>query len=290
MPPESNCANRGEASAFDTHAHLDDERFKDDLEDVVRRAKAAGVAQILTVGTDIESSRRAIEIAKSHDGICAAVGVHPHESGRFGEQEEKVLRELCASRAGVVALREPQGDPEHGRRVVAVGEMGLDYYRDYAPREAQIAAFRKQLQIAADIGLPVIVHNRQAMADCLATMAEFKGRVRGVAHCFSGDIAAARSFMNLGFLISIAGPVTFPNSTDLQRLAAFVPDDFLLVETDCPYLAPQPCRGKRNEPAFVRYTLQTLASLRKVPTAGIIEITTRNAKNLFLMRDQRRGT
>jgi TatD DNase family protein len=254
---------------FDTHAHLDAPEYEADLEAVLQRAKSAGVAEIVTVGTDIESTKRAIEIAQAHEGIYASVGFHPHESERFGKDEEETMRRLCSA-----------------PKVVAVGEMGLDYYRDHAPREVQRNAFVRQLQIAVDAGLPIILHNRQATEDCLSVLKQFEGRLRGVAHCFSGDETAARRFLKMGFYISLAGPVTFPNAANLGRIAKLLPGDRLLVETDCPWLAPQPVRGKRNEPAFVRYTVQALAGIRGMSTEELGELTTRNARDAFCVAAQ----
>lgn len=253
------------APAFDSHAHLDDPKLLADLEAVLARARSAGVEGILTVGTDLASSEAALGIARAHEGVWAAVGFHPHEAARFGPDEEEAIRRLCAA-------------PE----VVAVGEIGLDYHRDDSPRAVQREAFRRQAQIAVESGLPVVVHNREAAGDCLEILGEFEGRVRGVAHCFSGDGEVAHRFLAIGFFVSFAGTVTFPNARRLVDVAAMVPEDRILVETDCPYLAPQPRRGKRNEPAFVRYTLEALAQARGVSPQRFAEITTRNARALLL--------
>lgn len=248
---------------FDTHAHLDDPRFHNDLEDVIVRAGEAGVDQIISVGTDLETSTRAVQIAGEHEGVYATVGFHPHAAADFSGAEQ--LEKLYA-------------DPE----VVAIGEIGLDYYRDRAPRDAQQNAFRRQIELAIDTNLPIIVHNREADDDCLRILGEFNGEVRGVAHCFSGDETVARKFMDLGFYISFSGTVTFPNTRRLADAARMVPDDRILVETDCPYLAPQARRGKRNEPAFVKYAVEKLAELRGTDPASIGETTALNATALFL--------
>jgi len=249
---------------FDSHAHLDAPEFKSDLDAVIRRARGVGVAGIVAAGTDVESTKTSIQMAHAYEGVYATVGYHPNDSTQFGKAAEEALRALCS-------------DP----KVVAIGETGLDYYRDHAPKETQRDAFLRHIQMALDFSLPVIVHNREAAEDCLTILREFRGRLRGVAHCFSGSEETARAFLDLGFYVSIAGPVTFSNARNLTQIARLVPDDRLLIETDCPWLAPAPMRGKRNEPAFVRYTAQIIAGLRRVSTHQLGEIITRNARELF---------
>jgi TatD DNase family protein len=225
---------------IDTHAHLDS--CEEPPETLIERARAAGVDRIVAVGSGIESSRAALEIAERHDGVFAAVGVHPHQAGNSETGRLDELRDLIA-REGVVA----------------VGETGLDYYRDYAPRERQRALFDAELELAAELGKPVVVHSRAADEDTAEALAGFGGTV--VLHCFSApgllDVALER-----GYYISFAGNVTYPKAYDLRACARGAPADRILAETDTPYLAPQPRRGKPNEPANVVHTLAALAEVR----------------------------
>ncbi len=255
---------------FDTHAHLDDGRFENDLEDVIGRAREAGVERMISVGADLPSSERAISIAGAHEDIYASVGFHPHGAVEFTEEYAGRLTEMCSR-----------------EKVVAVGEIGLDYYKDYSPREAQRIAFRRMLELALEVDLPVIVHNRDSADDCLDIMSKFRGKIRGVAHCFSGNQAVADRFLDLGFYISFSGTVTFPNAKKLADVARIVPDDRILIETDCPYLAPQQQRGRRNEPAWVGYVAERIAELRGIDLSLIAEITTRNSEELFLRKESR---
>lgn len=250
---------------FDTHAHLDMEAFADDLEGVFQRAREAQVEAVLTVGIDLASSIRAIAIAAKHERTYAAVGYHPHSAADCTPGDLERLAALSAA---------PQ--------VVAWGEIGLDYYRGYCPAHTQKPLFTQQLEIAADLGLPVIIHDREAHLDVLEGVRRggAKNR-RGVIHCFSGDLDLARTFIDLGFYISIPGTVTFPKATQVREVARGIPLDALLIETDAPYLAPVPMRGKRNEPAFVRYTAREIASLRSLPEEEIARVTMENACCLF---------
>jgi TatD DNase family protein len=250
---------------FDTHTHLDDPRFEADSEQVIERAAAAGVRRMITVGAGLDSCRRAVKIAEVREGIRASVGVHPHDAAALSDPVLNELRQLAGS-----------------DRVAAVGEIGLDYYRNLSPRDTQREAFRRQIELAVELGLPVIVHNREARDDCLEILRAFDGRIRGVAHCFSGDADTARAFLDLGFYISFSGSVTFPNARNLAAVAAIVPEDRILAETDCPYLAPQQVRGSRNEPAFLRYVVEKLSEIRGVTIADMARITTENAEELFL--------
>ena len=250
---------------IDTHAHLDDKRFADDLDRVLERATRADVRRIITIGADLESSRAAAALAREHPMMSASVGIHPHDADTADDDAMASLRELAG-----------------GPKVVAVGETGLDYYRDLSPRQAQHEAFRRQIELALECDLPVIVHNRDASEDCLGILESYHGRgLRGVAHCFSADAAALERFLALGFHISFTGNVTYPKNHALREVARRVPRDRLMVETDCPYMTPQPVRGKRNEPAYVRYMLYELAGLLGVPGPELAEITSGNAKRLF---------
>ncbi len=251
-------------SLVDTHAHLDSGQFRADVDAVVTRALDAGVGTILTVGCDLPSSLASCELVEHFDNVWASVGIHPHDAATVDDRVLAELRTLAAH-----------------PRVVAIGEVGLDFYRDRSPREAQRQAFRAQIRLARELGKPLIVHDREAHAEVLAILREEgASAVGGVMHCFSGDLALARDCVSLGFFISFAGPLTYPNST-LRAVAAGLPTDVMLVETDCPYLAPQPWRGKRCEPAMVRATAEELARIKGLTFADIARITSLNAFRLF---------
>jgi TatD DNase family protein len=224
---------------IDTHAHL---TSLDDADEAVERAAEAGVTRILTVGTDVDDCRRALALAERHDEVFAILGIHPHEAGRV---EQGAVREIC----------QLQNHP----KAVAVGEIGLDWFRDYAPREAQLGLFEAQLSMAADIGKPVVIHTRAADEDTLAALADHAGTV--VLHCFSSPHMLPTA-LERGWYVSFAGNATFPKAVDLRLAATQVPAERILAETDSPYLAPQPVRGKRNEPANVVHTLAALAQAR----------------------------
>jgi TatD DNase family protein len=252
----------------DTHAHLDSARFKDDLEDVISRAAAAGVREIITVGTDMDSSRAAVTLAQHYPSIYATVGIHPHEAGDVRGDDFMQLKYLC----------------EHPK-VVAVGETGLDFYRDLSPRSKQREALIAQLELAREINKPVVIHDRDAHADLLAILEQMAPSWRGVLHCFSGDYDMATLAMGMGFYLSFAGPVTFQNAKRLQAMIPLLPPERLLIETDCPYLAPHPHRGQRNEPAYVRLVAAKIAELKALPVEQVAEVTTANAKQLFGLPD-----
>ncbi len=251
---------------FDTHAHLHFPEFAADLAQVLDRARAAGVRHMVTIGTDVETSRAALALASEHPDISAAVGVHPHHAG---EADEAALAEI---------ERLARSSP----RVVAIGETGLDFFRDLAPRHAQERAFRWQLGLSRRLGKPVLVHCRDAHAETLAILAEEDvSRTGGIMHCFSGDAAIARRVLDLGLLISIAGPITYPNARALPEVVRLAPADRLVVETDCPFLPPQGHRGKRNEPAYVAITAARVAELRGEPLELTATRTSATARRLF---------
>ncbi len=254
----------GEA-LFDTHAHLHFPDFAPDLDDVLARARATGVRRMLTVGTDVESTRAAVALAEREAGVWASVGVHPHEAAALDDAALLELERLAQS-----------------PRVVAVGEIGLDFYRDLSPRDAQERAFRRQLDLARRLGKPVLVHCRDAHAEVLAILAEERvGEVGGIMHCFSGDVEIARRCLDLGLLVSLAGPVTYPKARALPDVARFVPADRLVIETDCPYLPPQPHRGQRNEPAYLELTAARVAELRGEPVDRLAARLSDNARALL---------
>ena len=261
---------------IETHAHLDASKYDHDRDAVVQRAVDAGIVQIVTVGADLPSSRAAVDLAGRYEMIYAAVGVHPHDAASVGPATLGELRELALH-----------------PRVVAVGEIGLDFYRNYAPREAQRKAFEGQLALASEIGKPVIVHIRDdkgqvgaydtALSILCAWLPQHPARHSnvGVLHCFSGDLGTARAALDLGFYLGIDGPVTYPNAKPLQSLVAELPLDRLMLETDCPYLAPQARRGRRNEPAFIPYIADKVAELQGTKVQAVALVTTANAQRLF---------
>ncbi|MGH7388273.1 MAG: TatD family hydrolase [Candidatus Rokuibacteriota bacterium] len=250
---------------FDTHAHLHFPDFAPDLTEVLERARGAGVRRVLTIGTDVESSRAAVALAAREPDVWASVGIHPHDASAA---DDAALAEIAH------LARAP--------RVVAVGEIGLDWFRNLAPREAQEATFRRQLALAREVGRPVLVHCREAHDDVLRVLGEERAVERGgIMHCFSGDVAIARRCLELGFLVSLAGPVTYPNARALPEVARWVPGDRLVIETDCPYLPPQAHRGRRNEPAYLALTAARVAELRGEPLPELAARLTANARALL---------
>ena len=249
----------------DSHAHLDFRDFNKDRDAVVQRALAAGVEIIINVGFDLTSSRKAGELAVSYSSIYAAVGIHPHDAAAVPRDYLAQLETLAAA-PGVVAL----------------GEMGLDFYRDRSPRSLQRKVFREQLALARQLNMPVILHDRDAHVELMSILRDDGlPEAGGVMHCFSGDLALARQAMALGLYISIAGPVTFPRNKDLREVAAVIPLEKLLLETDAPFLTPVPHRGRRNEPAYVALTAETVATLRGLPVAELGLACLANTKQLF---------
>lgn len=245
----------------DTHTHLDAAAFDGDREAVLVRAAGAGVDRILAVGTDLSSSRRAVELASAYKSVFAAAGIHPHDVERFAEESE-----------GVRALLERD-------KVVAVGEIGLDYYRPGSPRDTQLAAFRTQVEWAQERSLPVSVHNRAADQDILAVLSE--ATVQVILHCFDSSWEFAERALEAGYYVSFAGNLTYPKSAGLRDVASRVPLDRALVETDCPVLAPQPWRGRRNEPCYVLATAEALAAAQNRPLSAVADSVSANAELLF---------
>jgi TatD DNase family protein len=247
----------------DTHSHLFWNRFDDDRDEVIARAKAAGVERMLVVGTTLETSRSSFELAAMHDGLFPTAGVHPHDVEEPWDAVREEIAALCAR-----------------EECVAVGETGLDYFRDYSPHEAQRDWFRWHLELATKLDKPVIVHCREANEDTVRILSEYPD-VRGVMHCYVMGEKQLGPYLDMGFYISFSGVVTYPKNDDNRAAAAAVPADRILVETDCPFLAPQPMRGKRNEPSFVTATLDAVATVRGEEPASLALQTSRNAASLF---------
>lgn len=255
---------------IDSHAHIDGPEFDADRPEVIQRARAAGVSLILNIGTGDPHSgalERAVELAEGHDDIYSAVGTHPHDARLFDESAAERISKLI----------------RQSSRVIAWGEIGLDFHYDNSPREVQLEVFRKQLRLAGAAGLPIIVHTREAEAETVeilrADWAEFN--LPGIMHCFSGTSWLAEQTIALGFSISFSGIVTFKQAEDLRAIAEDVPLDRLLIETDCPFLSPVPYRGKRNEPAYVVEVARCLATLRGLTLEEIGKVTSQNFTRIF---------
>jgi TatD DNase family protein len=248
---------------IDTHCHLDMKEFDADRDAVIRRAREAGFEALITVGSDLEGTLGAMRVAEEYDFIYAAVGIHPHDAKTFTAKTYADLLQWSKK-----------------EKVVAIGETGLDYHYDHSPRGVQQEVFRQHLRLAGETGLPVIIHSREAKEDTLRILRE-SGVNNGVMHCFSGDARMAEEALEMGFYLSFAGPVTFKKAAQLRETVLIVPDDYLLAETDAPYLSPEPLRGKRNEPVHMLHTLRKLAELRDISAEDARRITTLNAKRLF---------
>ena len=249
---------------IDSHAHIDDDRFDADREAVLSRARAAGVDLIVNIGADMASSARSVALAEQYPQVYATVGMHPHDAKDMREQDYQQLVRWAAQ-----------------PKVVAIGEIGLDYHYDLSPRPVQQEVFLRQLDIARQTGKPFVVHEREAHADTFEIIRSAAKGLEGVFHCFSGSVETARQYLKLGFYVSIAGPVTFPKSAKTKEVARYVPLDRLLVETDSPYLTPQAFRGRRNEPAYVRLVAEEIAALRDLSLEELARATSENACRLF---------
>lgn len=250
---------------IDTHCHLDDERYAEDQESMLERAVLAGVKQFVTIGCDITTSQRALAVTQTVPQAVASVGVHPHEAQKAPSDFITQLTVLAAH-----------------PKCVAIGECGLDYYYTHSPRDIQQEVFRAQIRLALDVKKPLIVHVRDAHDDCLRILKEEQAHQQPIIiHCFTGSLEHAKQFLNDGCYLSISGVITFKKPGDLPEVVKMMPLDKLLIETDAPYLAPIPHRGKRNEPAFITEVCQTIASLLNMPYEQVATLTTQNAKRVF---------
>ncbi len=250
---------------IDSHAHLEMSEFDPDREEVIKRATEAGVGFIITVGINLEFSLKAVSLAQKHKNIYASIGVHPHDAARVDNSTYDALKELAQKQK---------------QEVVAYGEVGLDFFRNISSQKIQLEAFGRQLELAQELKLPVIIHDREAHKQCIEIV-KSSGVRRGVFHCFSGDYEIAKKCMDLGFYISVPGVVTFDKAKIIQNVAGRVPLSSLLLETDAPYLAPIPHRGKRNEPSFVIHTAKKVADIKKITFEEVAEVTACNTLNLF---------
>lgn len=252
---------------IDSHCHLDMESYQGDLDVLLQNARRQGVGSIITIGIDKKSSAAAVALAHKYPFIKATVGVHPHDAQQVDDTTYSFLTELVR---------------DNRDQIVGYGEIGLDYVKDYCPKSIQIKVFEEQLDLAQTLELPVIIHDREAHDDCLALLKNAGPFPQGgVMHCFSGDIALAEEVLELGFYISIPGVVTFKNGTALQEVAATVPLDSMLIETDGPFLSPVPYRGKRNDPVYLLYTAEKIAQLKNISIDEVAKQTSQNCLSLF---------
>ena len=252
----------------DSHCHIDDERFDSDREELISLFEENEIDFLIDPASDVNSGRKILELVKKYDKIYGAVGIHPHEVEGITQKQLDEIYEMSFA-----------------KKIVAIGEIGLDYYYDNSPKDKQKEIFRKQMEIAKKIKLPVIIHTRDAMGDTYDILSEFRGEVIGVMHCYTGSLEMAKRFMELGYYISISGAVTFKNAVNVREMAKEIPLDNLLVETDSPYLTPEPHRGKRNEPKFVRLVAEKIAELKNMEVNDLIYNTNSNARNLFSIEE-----
>ncbi len=250
---------------IDSHAHLDDRRFDKDRESIINSFEDNDISLVINPGADLSSSIKAVNLAEKYERVYAAVGVHPHSAKEIDESTIEILKSFS-----------------NREKVVAIGEIGLDYYYDNSPRDIQRKWFIEQMRLAKEVNLPIIVHSRDAQQETFDLIkAEQDGSLGGVLHCYSGSVEMAKEYIKLGFYISIAGPVTFKNARVLKEVVREIPLDKMLVETDSPYLTPEPYRGKRNEPIYVRFVAATIAEEKGVSFEDVARITGENTKKLF---------
>jgi len=247
----------------DTHAHLDFPEYDQDRDVVINRAKEQGVGYIINIGSSLEGSKRSVELSREYEPIYAAVGIHPQEADSFTPETEKTIRGLSQE-----------------KKVVAIGEIGLDYFKNYSQPQNQLSVFQQLLKLAKDFNLPLVIHTRSAQADTLKILKEAMP-VRGVVHCFSGDKVFLKECLELGFLISFTCNITYKKAEDLREIARQTPLERLLLETDAPYLSPEGFRGKRNEPAHVRLLAELVANLKGLKLEEVARVTTENARAFF---------
>lgn len=247
---------------FDTHAHYDDDRFSEDLHDVLAELPSAGIYRVVNCATDIASCEKCADMSQSYDYIYFAAGIHPHEAEDAPDDYIDILKEYCKN-----------------RKCVAIGEIGLDYHYEFSPKDRQKDVFEKQLLLAKDLDLPVIIHDREAHEDTLNLLKIY--RPKGIVHCFSGSVEMAREIVNIGMSIGLGGAVTFKNAKKPVEVAKYVPLEKLVLETDCPYMTPVPFRGKRNDSSLIKYTAEFISELKGISTQELIDITTKNSIDIF---------
>lgn len=250
---------------IDTHVHLDFPRFNEDREKVIKRAEKNNVIKMVNVGANLASSRRSLELSQRYDNIYATVGIHPHDADKFQENTVEILKDLSK--------------PD---RVVAIGEIGLDFHYDNSPRETQKNVFIKQLKLAQDLNLPVVIHSRDAKNPTLKILKKHNVK-NGILHCFAGDREMARKALDLGLYLAFGGIITFKNTEELYQVVKEIPLERILLETDSPYLSPVPRRGKRNEPAYVKFVAEKIAEIKNIELEKVAEVTTTNAEKIYNM-------
>lgn len=249
---------------FETHAHYDDEQFDQDRDEILRSMAAGGIGTIVNVSASYDSCRRVVDMVQAYPFMYVAVGVHPDEVGALNEERLEEMRKLCE-------------DP----KVVAIGEIGLDYYWDKEAREEQRRWFVRQLELARKLGLPVLIHSREAAADTMEVMKEYGKGLKGVIHCYSYSAEMAKEYVKMGYYIGVGGVVTFKNARKLKETVEEIPLTSIVLETDCPYLAPVPYRGKRNSSLYLPYVAEEIAALKQVSFEEVVSQTERNAKDLY---------
>lgn len=252
----------------DSHAHLQWGSFDVDREQVMDRAKKAQVDCIVNIGFDLDGCLKGIKLAETYPNLYAAIGIHPHSANQFNDKTLSTLKMLAS---------EP--------KVVAIGEIGLDYFRNLSSKEAQMKAFTEQLVLAQELDLPVVIHDREAHTDVLQVLSEFRGKIKGIMHCFSGGKEIAQQCIELGFLVSFAGNVTYPKAYPLHEAAHWVNLEDMLIETDCPFLTPQEMRGRRNEPSYLSMTAKKIAELKDVSVETVATVTAKNAKAIYKIKN-----
>lgn len=251
---------------FDSHAHLNDEKFDEDREELIASLKDSGIEYVVNPGADMESSRTAVELGKKYGFIYPAVGVHPHDVENMTEEDIEELREMV----------------KNNDKIVAIGEIGLDYYYDFSPRDLQKKWFKRQIELANELNLPFIVHDRDAHGDTMDIIKSTKAEHTGcLLHCYSGEIELAREYVKMGCYISIPGTITFKNNRKTREVARLIPLEYLMIETDSPYMAPVPHRGKRNDPSLVRYVAEKIAQEKGISYEEVCRVTSENAKKFF---------
>lgn len=250
---------------FDSHAHYDHDQFDSDRELVLDRLKEEGISNVINAASDIDSSKKAIKLTEKYSYFYCSVGIHPHDVSKANEEDIAKLKKLSEN-----------------NKVVAVGEIGLDYYYNHSAKETQRQWFKKQLNLARELNLPVIIHDRDAHADCLdIIMSEKIEEIGGVFHCYSGSWEMAKKLLDMGLYISFSGSITFKNAVKLIEVVKNIPKDRMLIETDCPYLAPVPYRGKRNDSSYIKYTAEKIADVKGISIEEVAHLTADNTKTLF---------
>ena len=249
---------------IDVHAHYDDKKFDGDRDDVIKSVRQSGVDRIINSGSNIRSSRASVDLAKKYDFIYATVGVHPHDAGRTPDNTIDILADLL-----------------NNKKVVAVGEIGLDFFRDFSDRDSQRHWFKQQMDFVADVQYPVVIHDRDAHKECLDMAKKYKGMVKGIFHCFAGSVEMAREIMRLGYMMSFGGVATFTNAKTCHEVLKEIPLDYILLETDCPYLTPHPYRGERNDSSYLPLIAEKIAEIKNIEPEEVILRTGENAKRCF---------